>query len=75
MVGPGGGVRVKIRWSLLWWMFGFNIIRLYEYSPEELKKLLEGKYTGKVTGHEIRIHIFVVQVSIYPGRRQWSIKA
>ena len=67
----GGGVRVKIRWSLLWWMIGFNVVRLYEYSPEELKKLLESgrRYIGEVTGHEIRIHIFVVQVSIYPGRR------
>ncbi len=69
-------MRIRIRWSLLWWMIGFNIIRLYEYSPEELKKLLESgpRYIGRVTGYEIRIHIFVVQISIYSGRRQWNIK-
>ncbi len=63
-------MRIRIRWSLLWWMIGFNVVRLYEYSPEALKKLLEGKEKVTVSGYEIRIHVFIVQISIYPGGRR-----
>ncbi len=69
-------MRIRIRWSLLWWMIGFNIIRLYEYSPERLKELLTNnrRGIGEVTGYRVEIYIFIVQISIYPGRRQWNIK-
>lgn len=46
-------------------MFGINIVRLYEYSATELKRLLESGEKGKVTGHEVRLHLGCVQISFY----------
>ena len=59
------GLKLRVRVSVYWWMFGINVVRLYEYSPEELKRLLISGEKGKVKGHKLKLHFGCVQLSFY----------